>query len=62
MTIELERLAAELRAKILANRERYLAAWLAETGLLPSECEIVERRRPDADGLLTVVVTVRRRT
>jgi hypothetical protein len=34
--------AEELVAHIMANRERYLEAWVAETGLHPSECELVE--------------------
>lgn len=34
--------ADELMREIMANRERYLAAWIAETGLHPSECELVE--------------------
>jgi hypothetical protein len=43
---------------ISANRERYVEAWFAETGLKPSESELVEHHH--ADG--TVTVTVRART
>ncbi len=42
---------------IMANRERYLAAWIAETGLRPSESCLVEQRH--ADG--SVTITVKRR-
>jgi hypothetical protein len=46
--------AAELLTEIAANREKYLTAWVAETGLQPSECMLVEQRKPD--GSLTVTV------
>jgi hypothetical protein len=39
-------------ALILENREKYLSAWIAETGMTPSECELVEDR---SDPLRTVV-------
>ena len=55
---DIVRLRAEEQLRIIAaNRECYIAAWVAETGLLPSESQLVERRH--ADG--TVTVTVRRR-
>ncbi len=43
------------------NRERYLEAWVAETGLHPSECELVQETRHEA-GVVRVVTWVRRRT
>jgi hypothetical protein len=51
--------AAEQQAReILAHREKYLKAWIAETGLMPSECELVEELHHDG----TRRVYVRRRT
>lgn len=41
----------------MANCELYVAAWIAETGLLPSECVIVETRGNDD----TVTVTIERK-
>ena len=43
---------------IAANREKLIEAWVAETGLSPSESELVETC--SADGL-TVTATIRRR-
>lgn len=42
---------------ITENRERLCEAWVAETGLLPSESELVEVHEPDG----TTRVFVRRR-
>ncbi len=42
---------------IMANRERFLEAWIAETGLLPSECELVEEMHPSGK----IVVYCRKR-
>lgn len=51
--------AAEQRLKeIMANREKLVMAWIAETGLLPSESEIVETSHPDG----SMSVHVRRLT
>jgi hypothetical protein len=53
-----ERIAklAERRLRLLArHRERYLTAWIAATGLHPTECVLVERT--SADGL-TVTISV----
>lgn len=52
--------AAELHAKIMANRERYLEAWIAETGLLPSECEVVERQSADGFDISTTTIVQKR--
>ena len=43
---------------LMRNREHYLIAFVAETGLKPSECEIVERRESNGD----LVIFARRRT
>ncbi|GMV20034.1 MAG: hypothetical protein AMXMBFR56_82580 [Polyangiaceae bacterium] len=52
--------AAKERADfIMARRERFLEAWIAETGILPSETELVETTSADT---LTTTVTVRRRS
>ena len=40
----INRIANELYEKIMNNREKYMEAFIAETGLKPSECEIVEKR------------------
>jgi hypothetical protein len=51
--------AAQQQAReILAHREKYLKAWIAETGLMPSECELVEEIQHDGNRR----VYVRRRT
>lgn len=39
---ELQQKADELWKAVMANREKYLQAWVAETGLKPSECELVQ--------------------
>lgn len=57
---ELARLAAEQAAFIGAHRERLVSAFVAETGLLPSECCLVEQTRPGPDGLVTTVVYARK--
>lgn len=43
--------------EVLANRERFLQAWIAQTGLHPTDCELVEERYGDG----TVRIHVRRR-
>lgn len=49
---------AERRVRfIMQNRERLLEAWIAETGLLPSESELVEQNFHDG----STVVFIRRR-
>ena len=51
--------AAEKRvAFIMRNRERLLEAWIAENGLPPSRCELVEQSFED--GRLVVYVRERR--
>jgi hypothetical protein len=44
---EIMRAGKERLKTIVANRESYVAAWIAETGLAPSECEIVEQHNLD---------------
>ena len=47
--------AAEARVRfIMQNRERLVEAWIAETSLLPSQSELVEKSYED--GTLTVHV------
>lgn len=58
---EILQLAEQHHRRLMRHRERYVKAWLAETGLLPSECEIVEERFTTATGF-TTRVTVRRRS
>lgn len=56
-----ERIAELCRQKlaiVAAKREELVTAWIAETGLLPSQCELVEQRSSDG---LTVTVYVRKR-
>jgi len=43
--------------KIMSKRDEYVKAWIAETGLKPSESEIVEQRNYDG----SVVMFVRKR-
>jgi hypothetical protein len=40
---DLDKLARSLFEEVMEKREEYLKAWIAETGYLPSECELVER-------------------
>ena len=54
---EIAHLAGERVKFIIANRERLVEAWVAETGSKPSESEIIERQGSDG----TVRVTVRKR-
>ena len=45
-----EKFAEQARAylaKVHAFREKYLRAWIAETGMKPTECTLVEKRLPD---------------
>lgn len=58
MSDSLRRAECERVTYIMANRERFLEAWIAETGLHPSECVLVETTDP---GSLKTVVMVRRR-
>lgn len=53
-------LAREKVRLITENRERYLEAWVAETGLLPSECELVETTSSTPESI-TVTVRVQKR-
>jgi hypothetical protein len=56
----LEAAANALVRTIMENREKYLQAWVAETGLPPSECELVEEQQVE-DGRVVLVVSVRPR-
>lgn len=51
--------AARIAEQRAAERERLVVAWVAETGLLPSECCLVEEMRL-VDGEIRSVVYVRR--
>lgn len=57
---DLEAMVARSVAEVMAHRERYVKAWVAETGLLPSECEMVEEQHYGEDRV-TTTITVRRR-
>lgn len=58
--------AAALWNHIMAHRERYVEAWVAETGLRPSESELVEEVRhetgEDGQTLMRSIVRIRKRT
>lgn len=41
--IDIEKYSEDVCKRIMENREKYVTAWIAETGLKPSECEIVEQ-------------------
>ena len=51
--------ASKLRRLLMKHRERYVRAFMAETGLKPSECELVEQHLGDGSG---AIVRVRART
>jgi hypothetical protein len=53
---ELRAAAERTYRRVMRHRGRYLRAWIAATGLLPTECEIVEQ--PVPGGLR---ITIRRR-
>lgn len=57
---EITKLAEEQTRHIMVHRERLLCAFIAETGLRPSECELVETFETTPQGH-RVVVTVRKR-
>jgi hypothetical protein len=48
----------EIWREVLNQREEILKAFIAETGLYPSECEQVEQRNPD--GTITWFVRKRK--
>lgn len=50
----IDRAAAAAYQHVMENREAYLRAWVAETGLAPSECMLVEQ--DDGQGGRTVTV------
>ena len=43
------------------KREEYVRAWIAETGLHPTECELVQEGESRADGSFVIVNRVRRK-
>jgi branched-subunit amino acid aminotransferase/4-amino-4-deoxychorismate lyase len=47
--------------RLMRHRERYVKAWIAETGFKPSECEIVEESTSTPSGFQSVI-RVRRRS
>jgi hypothetical protein len=49
---ELHRLAAKRLAFVMAHREKFLEAWVAEHGMLPSMCELHET----TEGVKTTIV------
>lgn len=53
---EMDRVSNEVWAKLESLYDQYVRAWLAETGLMPSECEIVTEHRGDE-----IVTFVRKR-
>lgn len=57
LAAEIAALANERIRVINANRERMIEAWIAETGLLPAQSELVEQHHRDG----TITVHVRRR-
>ena len=60
ITDSLTKVASELYAATMANRERLVTAWIAETGIPPSEAVLVEQRTI-GDGKVTTRVWVERR-
>ncbi len=52
--------ADRLIRSLMRHRDRYLRAWIAETGALPSECMLEERLVVDADVATARTVVVRR--
>ena len=57
---EIHALAAKQVEIINSNREAYLGAWIAETGLKPSECELCYTTE-SKDGAIVFRCWVRRR-
>lgn len=39
---------------LMRHRERYVKAWIAATGLHPTECVLVERRMGDGSVRITI--------
>lgn len=58
---EIARAAAAQVAFVMAHRERLVCAFIAETGLRPSECELVERFECSPEGMHVVVTYCRRK-
>jgi len=52
--------ADRLLRSLMRHRERYLRAWIAETGAPPSECVLEERLVVEADVAIARTVVVRR--
>lgn len=51
---ELSRMVDEQMRAINENKEKYIEAWLAETGLLPTQCQLVERWKADGSVVFTI--------
>lgn len=51
----LKSMAADRHAAIMSQRERYLEAWMAETGLKPSESLIVQKGNAMVGSTYSVV-------
>ena len=60
-TIELIRLASEHWKRLIQHQEIYIQAWIAETGLRPTECELVQEIHSEGTTI-RYVSYVRRRT
>lgn len=52
---EISRLAVARLAHIMRNREAYLEAWVAEYGVPPSDCILIEQSRTDGSLEVRVV-------
>jgi hypothetical protein len=49
--------------RVMRHRERYIKAWIAATGLHPTECEVIEEVFPmSADGVIRTRVYCRARS
>ena len=46
---EIDKITKEKIITIMDNREKFISAFMAETGLLPSQCQLVERHTTDLD-------------
>lgn len=57
---QMRKAALELWDRIMKNREAYVEAWVAATGLHPTECEIIEEHTHGPNGL-TVRVYCRKK-
>ncbi len=51
---ELDKFVSDALNVIMRNRERYVTAWVAETGVLPSEAVLIEQHMADGSIRLTI--------